>query len=1010
MLNMNFIVLSVFLFFYSTTLFSTEANTLEIKSVTPSFIKMRHAQEIDVEIKNSNKNTAISISPGGVYVQSVLALKPEQSTIQLSNGLIWSNTSEDVLAVYAVNMKSELELMQSFELESAAKLFHVAHEKILSVEKGNKINIYSINNPQQPLVSIEESDSIISAHLGLTHACLLTDKNSIKYLSLTSNKTIVGVNITREKIASVLTTKNGCVTLSKSGEVALWSIEKKELIHKHSHYLSGTAHQILIQENMIAIANGTIGFTLLEIVENQLRWAGSYNKLGNITQIAINNNDLLVVDDKGILTLFDISHPDTPLLISDFPFKKTVTQLLLNRKKAYVLDDSKLSTISFKSKSSPMISTLGVNQGGSRRSFIKDNILYVADWFSGMHLYDITIPHAPRLLSSHHTPGSPKGVVVKDNIAFVADDDHGLQVVDVSNSLSPRFISSIPLKGLAYTMKLIDDLLYVASHTGGLHIVDVSDINNLKQIGTYDTPSKSWALEYRENFLYVADDSSGLMIFDVSKPQQPKLINQFKPGGMAEDIVIKDNKAYVAFFDNGLFILDIADPFNLKELAHLKTPGNARGIDIQKNLLYLASWEAGVLVINIENSRQPKILGQYDTSGATWGLSVKNKIIYAMDWWGGVKIIDANSTNKLRLIGKYQTAGKVEDLLYYNRFIFAAYGSRGLQVYDANNDLNPVWATGLDITGYAKQLNIHEDTAIIAASDGGLVFVDISNPFQIRWLSQMSFNETIDKITSNEKHVFALSNTGNLFVINYQNPTSPLLMSRVNGTFHALKLNHTHLFVLKNRQSFDVFNVNNLSLHKADFSFTLPTSASHFELDKNFVYVSHTDNRIAVYEFNGEALKLISSAQTKHPINDLHILEKQLLATSKHGELYVFTKSNNGHIKLTTTYQSSHQLERITTSNSGVFFSGENIIASAKLLPEVEINRVGDHFKLQIPSNMPLGTYHLTASQASSSGTLDQHKKTNAFKVGFPKLKSKFTMEDFKKKLKQGGFSGQAPK
>ncbi len=1008
---MKFATLFPFLAYFAvSTLTSTELDSAEIKSVTPSLIKMRHAEELTIEIKDGDENTTVSISPGGVYIQSTLDLANGETNIAFNNGLIWSNSAENKLDMYAPNLSSELEKMQSINIENKANLLKISQDKLLTIGNQKTLNIYSLNNPNKKLLHLVEDKEILDASIATTHTCFVTSINEVKFVNIKTHQTIKSVNKNETSIKNIQTAPDACVALLENGDIQLWKSTNNRLELVDIYKPSSMAREILVDNEMIIVSNGDIGFTLLQIDSNKLRWLGSYNKLGNIIHAAIDKNDLLVADDRGILTLFDISQPDTPLLISDFPFKKSVKQIILDKKKAYVLTESQLSTVNFKSQSPPVISTLGVNQGGSRRSFIEGNILYVADWFSGMHLYDITIPHAPRLLSSYHTPGSPKGVVVNNNIAYVADDDHGLQVVDVSNPLRPTFISSIALEGLAYTMKLIDDFLYIASHRGGFHIVDVSDAKNLKLVGTYDTPSKSWALEYRNGLLYVADDSSGLMIFNVKNPQQPKLINQFQPGGMAEDIVLKDNKAYIAFFNNGLFILDIADPLDLKQLAHIPTPGNARGIEIHDDLLYLASWEAGVLIIDIENNTAPKIIGQYDTRGATWGLSVKNKIVYAMDWWGGVKVINASDKTKPRLIGKYQTAGKVEDIIYDNNYIFSAHGSRGLQVYDANNDLNPVWATGLDITGNAKQINISADTAIIAAGDGGVVFVDITNPFQVDWLSQISFNTSIDKIASNEELVFALSDNGDLFVINYNNSTTPFLVKRIEGDFQALSLYDHRLFVLNNRQSFDVYDVKNTSFNRTSNNFTLPAPAAYFEINENRLYVSQADNKIAVYDISSTSLQQLSSITTDTGINDIHVEGKQLLATNNKGQLLVFNIATNGQLELAATYQSSHQLNRITTSKYGVFFSGENIIASGKMLPEIEINKVGTNFKIKTPSNMPLGSYHVTTTQTSSSGSYTQHRKINAFKVGFPKLKSKFTMEDFKKKLEQRNFSGQAPK
>ena len=117
-----------------------------------------------------------------------------------------------------------------------------------------------------------------------------------------------------------------------------------------------------------------------------------------------------------------------------------------------------------------------ITKGGyARKLFISGNYLYLADWHSGLHIYDITYPYKPVHLTNIHTPGSPKGIFVDDNIAYVGDDDRGLQVIDVSDPLSSSVISQLQTQGLAYIVEVVDHLLYVADHRGGVSVIDVND-------------------------------------------------------------------------------------------------------------------------------------------------------------------------------------------------------------------------------------------------------------------------------------------------------------------------------------------------------------------------------------------------------------------------------------------------------------------------------------------------------------------------------------------------------
>ncbi|MDP2682632.1 MAG: hypothetical protein Q8P28_07490 [Deltaproteobacteria bacterium] len=71
-----------------------------------------------------------------------------------------------------------------------------------------------------------------------------------------------------------------------------------------------------------------------------------------------------------------------------------------------------LAAIIFKPCSAEVIIGDNTKGGYARKLFLKDNYLYLADWYSGMHIYDVTLPYKPVHISNIHTPGSPKGVYV----------------------------------------------------------------------------------------------------------------------------------------------------------------------------------------------------------------------------------------------------------------------------------------------------------------------------------------------------------------------------------------------------------------------------------------------------------------------------------------------------------------------------------------------------------------------------------------------------------------------
>jgi Ca2+-binding RTX toxin-like protein len=65
------------------------------------------------------------------------------------------------------------------------------------------------------------------------------------------------------------------------------------------------------------------------------------------------------------------------------------------------------------------------------------NYAYVADYYSGLQIIDISNPAAPTLKGNYDTSGGALDVQVVGNYAYVADGGDGLQILDVSDFTNP---------------------------------------------------------------------------------------------------------------------------------------------------------------------------------------------------------------------------------------------------------------------------------------------------------------------------------------------------------------------------------------------------------------------------------------------------------------------------------------------------------------------------------------------------------------------------------------------
>lgn len=763
---------------------------------------------------------------------------------------------------------------------------------------------------------------------------------------------------------------------------------------------TGPALDISIANGQAFIATGMGGLTVLDVVNTESpQWLGSHQKLGRTIKVSAKDHHVAVLNNSGTVFLLDASNPIEPTTISSYRSNEPILDIALHGNQLFALGKTDIQVIDVSSVT-PQLSNegldfgQGVNLGGERRVFIDNQLAYVADWFSGIHIYDLSRPRQPELLSSFHTPGSPKGIVVRDGVAFIADDDHGLQIIDVSDPVNPKQISTLLTQGLAYTPRLVGDLLYLASHRGGFQIIDVSDVRQPKLISEFDTDGKAWSMEVHGNIAYVADDDTGLLMFDVSDPAKPELIGQYFTGAAAEEVTIRDGIAYVAFFDDGLHILDISEPRQPKLISQLAIPGNARGLDLVDDKLYVAGWLSGVHVVDVSNIKQPKLLGSHDTRGASWGLKVVDQHLYAMDWWGGISVVDVSDPTRPTAVGGYHNRGQVNHIAAQGNYTFVAQGSNGLQVFDINNPLNPTWTTGVSFPGQARQVALHKKRAYVTAGDGGMAIVDISNPFNVHWLgSYDSLGETT-AITADAEHAYLIDSREGLVAVDI-GKDMPRKLASLDIKTNDLWL-YDGLLYLATDQGVEVVRLNKDQQFEPVSLFEIEAGAQQISGDNRSVYISSGNSIVNLKR--KPKMQQLSRIDIDGQITDLQANESQLMVSTDKA-LFSIDNHDINMLQLANHYPLLANSSAITYHREVVYISGEETITALRPMPSLQQQPQGlTEMQFNLPETLAIGSYNLNISYKNGA----QQIINNAIRVEMPTFsKPKLNMDEFKKLMQQ---------
>ncbi len=990
------------------TTFADDLMQTKVNAIDPAQIAFGKPATVSLSLDNLPADAMVALQPVAPFAASVIQLPQPSFFLAKYNNIVLAASGN---TIYSLSFaEPSVKTLASIQVSNTITALKVYKNFLLCATEAGELLLYDIDTNYalnlKRTITLEGSITAVAIDNDKAYALIDQQRLSVVPLGDVNKKPLASIMLQNRFQAL---TANGAQVYLTGDEIGVQIIEVSNP-DKPQFYpefrVSDRGQAITINNNLAFVAGGSSGMTVFDVSNpQQIRWLGNHNKMGAVYGLSVYQGILAITNNANQrLVSLDVSNPLLPITDSIYKPQGRIHDILVDWPYVYVATSAGVERVDFASSAAMQISNEGINQGGSRRAFLRDNIAYVADWFSGLHIYDISIPYAPRHLGNFHTPGSSKGVVVRDNIAFVGDDDHGLQIIDISDPRQPQKISEVMSRGLAYTMKLVDDLIYLADHRGGFDIIDVSDIHHPKVIGSYDTPGKSWALDIVDGIAYVADDTSGLLVFDVHDPGTITKIGEFNPGGYAEDVKIKGQYAYVAFFDKGFYILDISNPREPLLIGHTPIPGNARSVSLDGPYAYIAGWESGMQVVDIQKLSAPRIVAYYDTSGSAWGLDIYKQHAFVWDWWGGVKVIDISNPLEPQLAGQYQGRGLIENLAIRGDYLFTANGAGGMQVYDIKNVLNPIWATGLDISGCVNDIALDNDKAYLAANDEGIVIADIADPFYARWSGRLNTPGRIKQVSVDKSLLIAKDDSAGLLVVDVSHADKARITSQLAINSNDFALQEQDLFVTT-EQGLMAYQVNSQQPLKLIAQYETQQEARWIRLNGDTVIVSETGHGIHLLQLRNNQFQELGFFAYSGRINDMQIFGNRLYVASESAGILDIDISDPKNPTLSVLYPPTVNLGSLAINAKAVFVGGDKTVNSVSRLEDIAIRHTSDgELKLNLPANMPMGNYQL--SLVRPDGGKRVLEDSLAVKPAKSK-KPKFTMEDFKKILEQQKLNNQ---
>jgi hypothetical protein len=749
------------------------------------------------------------------------------------------------------------------------------------------------------------------------------------------------------------------IAAGRDGLLAYDAHDPMHLLELGQYRGNAPATDVALAADRLYLASGPAGVTMFALGSSGApRWLGSLSSGRSFDSLAIGDGIALAHSRHGGLYLLDVANP-AAMDVAARLAEGCCEAGRLSGRKGYAISHRSLLLFDLASLrprlgNEGLAFGQGVNLGGQRRVAIDGNTAYVADWFSGLHIYDLSLPKHPLLLSTFHTGGSSKGVAVRDGYAYVADDDHGLRVLDVHDRRHPTLVATVETPGLAYTPVLEGNRLYLAAHRGGVVIIDVSDPRRPELLSRVEMPGMAWSLRVRNEIVYVAADEAGMIVVDAHDPRAPKVIGRYVPGNRAEDLVLDGHIAYVAFFEGDVRILDVNEPSAPVLLARLDSPGNARGLALRDGILYVADWLAGVGIADVRDPRRAAWLGRFDTDGAAWGVGLTGDYAVVADWWGGLSILDVRDPRAPVQAGAYPRRSVIEQVAVGGQFAYMARGTGGLQVFDIQNPLNPTWATGIDLPAAHHPVLIG-DRLYVARESGRIAVIDISDPVQAHPVDEIRIDHPIRVLRGRGAHLLAIGRREATLI---DPAAGHRWRTEFAATINDAWMDSGQAFIATQDARLTVATIGD-GLGKM-FVHTLNGTARRVRTTQDRVILHMESGEIRVLSRTAD-LKEIGRISPEGPVEDLQTDGASLYVASDRG-LMTYDMTGDPPWRIRSQVELLDHIAGITVGDTALYLSGSRTPIAIEPPPDFVVKSAGpgaEKVTIAVPRGAPPGTYDL---------------------------------------------------
>ena len=288
--------------------------------------------------------------------------------------------------------------------------------------------------------------------------------------------------------------------------------------------------------------------------------------------------------------------------------------------------------------------------------------LYVGSGLDGLYIIDIADPTNSSIVKHLDYTGTIRDIEFSGNYAFFTAGDHDFKVLDISDPpnafWASHYYDNLDMSGNSREVELVGDYALVGTDriACGMMVLDVSDPTD-PFIAATNGYGASKRLFVNGNTVFKAQDSFRMGATDITDVLHPVRYPDMPSGCWYRDVAVKGDIAYVAGDTEGFRAYDVSDPYNFEEV-WADTGGfgyyhRAQSVAIKGDFVYWGD-AAGTWIYDITEPKDPQPVDSIVTGLWTLDAVFKGDLGLISERFGGIRAVDVSDPAHPVTIGYYE--------------------------------------------------------------------------------------------------------------------------------------------------------------------------------------------------------------------------------------------------------------------------------------------------------------------------------------------------------------------